>query len=49
MLVPAAQESPSGRNEEPVVAMLDRWEAEDVGDEPDWDPGRIERLSLRTH
>ncbi len=31
-----------------VAAMLDRWAAEDVSDEPDWDVGDIERLALRS-
>jgi len=29
-----------------VAAMLDRWEAEDVSDEPDWDVGDIEPIAL---
>jgi hypothetical protein len=49
MLVPAAEERPSGGGGEPVLAMLDRWKAEDVGDEPDWDVSDIERLALRMH
>ena len=28
--------------------MLDRWEAEDVGDEPYWDVGEVERIAFRT-
>lgn len=31
-----------------VAAMLDRWEAEDVSDEPDWDIGDIEPIALST-
>jgi hypothetical protein len=30
-----------------IGAMLDRWEAEDVADEPDWDVTAIEPLKLR--
>jgi hypothetical protein len=29
-----------------IAAMLDRWEAEDVSDEPDWDIEDIESLAL---
>jgi hypothetical protein len=29
-----------------IAAMLDRWEAEDVSDEPDWDIADIEPLAL---
>jgi hypothetical protein len=49
MLVPAADERASGRSGEPVLAMLDRWKAEDVSDEPEWDVSHIERLGLRLH
>jgi hypothetical protein len=28
--------------------MLDRWEAEDVADEPDWDVTAVEPLKLRS-
>jgi hypothetical protein len=31
-----------------VAAMLDRWEAEDVSDEPDWDIRDIEPIALPT-
>jgi hypothetical protein len=31
-----------------VAAMLDRWEAEDVSDEPDWDIGDVEPIALST-
>jgi hypothetical protein len=31
-----------------VAAMLDRWEAEDVSDEHDWDIGDIEPIALPT-
>jgi hypothetical protein len=31
-----------------VAAMLDRWEHEEVVDEPDWDVNDVERLGLRT-
>ncbi len=31
-----------------VTAMLDRWEHEEVVDEPDWDVDDVERLGLRT-
>jgi hypothetical protein len=49
MLVPAAEERPLERGGEPVLAMLDRWNSEDVSDEPDWDVRDIEPLALRTH
>lgn len=29
-----------------IEAMLKRWEAEDVSDEPDWDPEDIEPIAL---
>ena len=29
-----------------IAAMLDRWEAEDVADEPDWDLGDVEPIAL---
>jgi hypothetical protein len=29
--------------------MLDRWEREEIVDEPDWDVDNVERLGLRTH
>ena len=32
---------------ERVASMLDRWETEDVGDEPDWDVDDLEPLALR--
>jgi hypothetical protein len=28
--------------------MLDRWQAEDVSDEPEWDVDALESLALRT-
>jgi hypothetical protein len=31
-----------------LLAMLDRWEAEDVADEPDWDVATVEPLKLRS-
>lgn len=31
-----------------IAAMLDRWEAEDVSDEPDWDVHDVGRVALRT-
>jgi hypothetical protein len=31
-----------------VAAMLDRWEHEEVADEPDWDVDDVEPLGLRT-
>jgi hypothetical protein len=31
-----------------VAAMLDRWEREEIVDEPDWDVDDVERLGLRT-
>jgi hypothetical protein len=31
-----------------IVAMLNRWEAEDIADEPDWDVAVIEPLKLRS-
>jgi hypothetical protein len=30
-----------------VAAMLDRWEREEIVDEPDWDVDDVERLALR--
>ena len=30
-----------------IGAMLDRWEAEDVADEPDWDVNDVAPLALR--
>jgi hypothetical protein len=30
-----------------IAAMLDRWDAEDVSDEPDWDVTDIEPVALR--
>ena len=30
-----------------IVSMLDRWETENVADEPEWDVGDIEPLALR--
>jgi hypothetical protein len=30
-----------------IAAMLDRWDAEDVSDEPDWDVLDVGRVSLR--
>jgi hypothetical protein len=30
-----------------VAAMLDRWSAEDVSDEPDWDVADIAPIALR--
>jgi len=30
------------------LATLDRWEAEDVADEPDWEVTAIEPLKLRS-
>ena len=30
-----------------VAAMLDRWAAEDAGDEPDWDIDDAGRIALR--
>jgi hypothetical protein len=34
-----------------IAAMLDRWESDDVADEPDWDwdVNVVERLALRPH
>ena len=31
-----------------VAAMLDRWEREEIVDEPDWDVDDVEGLALRT-
>lgn len=31
-----------------VAAMLDRWAAEDVSDEPEWDVGDIQPVTLRS-
>ncbi|WP_394833127.1 hypothetical protein LVJ94_42165 [Pendulispora rubella] len=30
-----------------IASMLDRWEAEDVSDEPDWDVDEVGRIQLR--
>lgn len=30
-----------------IAAMLDRWAAEDVTDEPEWDVGDIQPMSFR--
>jgi hypothetical protein len=31
-----------------IASMLDRWETEDVADEPEWDISDIEPVALRT-
>lgn len=31
-----------------IAAMLDRWEREEIVDEPDWDVDNADRLTLRT-
>ncbi len=31
-----------------IAAMLERWSAEDVSDEPEWDVSDIERVALRS-
>ena len=31
-----------------IAAMLDRWAAEDVSDEPEWDGGDIQPMTLRS-
>lgn len=31
-----------------IAAMLDRWAAEDVTDEPEWDVGDIQPVTLRS-
>jgi hypothetical protein len=31
-----------------IAAMLDRWAAEDVSDEPEWDVGDIQPMTLRS-
>ena len=31
-----------------IAAMLDRWAAEDVSDEPEWDVGDIQPVTLRS-
>jgi hypothetical protein len=31
-----------------IAAMLERWETEDVADEPDWDVATVESLRLRS-
>jgi len=31
-----------------IAAMLDRWEREEIVDEPDWDVDDVDRLALRT-
>lgn len=31
-----------------IAAMLDRWAAEDISDEPEWDVGGIQPVSLRS-
>jgi hypothetical protein len=31
-----------------IAAMLDRWEAEDVDGEPEWDAFDVERVGVRT-
>jgi hypothetical protein len=33
----------------PLEAMLDRWRAQDVSAEPDWDAREIPSLALRRH
>ena len=33
---------------ERIRAMLARWAAEDVGDEPNWDVNDVERMSFST-
>jgi|HubBroStandDraft_4_1064222.scaffolds.fasta_scaffold87065_3 hypothetical protein len=30
-----------------IAAMLDRWESEEIVDEPDWDVDDVDRLTLR--
>jgi hypothetical protein len=32
-----------------VAAMFERWAAEDVSDEPDWDVDQVPRLELRAY
>ena len=32
-----------------VADMLDRWEREEIADEPDWDVDDVDRLVLRAH
>jgi hypothetical protein len=32
-----------------VATMLDRWSAEDVTDEPDWEVSDVGPLALRSH
>ncbi len=31
-----------------IAAMLDRWEAQDLGDEPDWGISDLEHLAMRS-
>jgi hypothetical protein len=31
-----------------IGAMLDRWAAEDISDEPEWDVGDIQPMTLRS-
>jgi hypothetical protein len=31
-----------------IAAMLDRWAAEDIADEPEWDVGDIQPMTLRS-
>ena len=31
-----------------IAAMLDRWAAEDISDEPEWDVGEIQPMTLRS-
>lgn len=31
-----------------IAAMLDRWEAQELGDEPDWEIGDLEPLAMRS-
>lgn len=31
-----------------IAAMLDRWAAEDVSDEPEWDVGDIQPMTFRS-
>jgi hypothetical protein len=31
-----------------IAAMLDRWAAEDISDEPEWDVGDIQPMTLRS-
>jgi hypothetical protein len=43
----SARVQPLANRAQRVASMLDRWEAEPLDDEPEWDVEELERLALR--